>query len=172
MRFSTPCSRRNVRFITSDENVVAMIDIPAMPGIKTLRSLWLPLKIAPKRARNSSGSRKLKNAALGLRQNIRRSRRYWCQASARASDIGGLRRVARVALLRLGRELEVDVLQRRARDREVAQRLATRQRRAGQLVQQGGGVVGLPRLHRAGVARPPRHRVARRRGAELGGRAL
>src|ERR1700710_1705651 len=89
MRFSTPCSRRNVRFITSDEKVVAMIDIPAMPGIRTFRFFWLPEKIAPKSARNSSGSRKLKNAALGWRQNIRRSRRYWCHASVSASDIGG-----------------------------------------------------------------------------------
>src|SRR3954469_7576555 len=115
MRLSTPCSRRNVRFIVSDENVVAMIDMPAMPGISTSRSSWLPLKIAPNRARNSSGSRKLKNAALGLRQNIRRSRRYWCHARARASDIGGLlhRRG------RLGGQLEVDVLQRGARDRQV-----------------------------------------------------
>src|SRR4051795_7586263 len=116
MRFSTPCSRRNVRFITSDENVVAMIDIPAMPGIRTFRSLWLPLKIAPNRARNSSGSRKLKNAALGLRQNIRRSRRYWCHARVRASDIGGLLH----GRGRLRGQLEVDVLQRGARDRQVA----------------------------------------------------
>ena len=63
--------------MVSDENVVAMIDMPAMPGIRTFKSSWLPLKIAPKSARKSSGSRKLKNAALGLRQNIRRSRRYW-----------------------------------------------------------------------------------------------
>src|SRR4051812_14125324 len=131
MRFSTPCSRRNVRFMTNDEKVVAMIDIPAMPGIRTSRSSWLPLKIAPKSARNSSGSRKLKNAALGLRQNIRRSRRYWCHASANASDIGQLLRGGH----RLGGELEVDVLQRRARHRQVAQRLAARQRRGGQLVQ-------------------------------------
>src|SRR3954469_24249334 len=104
MRLSTPCSRRNVRFITNEEKVVAMIDIPAMPGIRTFRSSWLPLKIAPKSARKSSGRRKLKNAALGLRQNIRRSRRYWCHARARASDIGGQLLLGR---RRLGGQLEV-----------------------------------------------------------------
>src|SRR3954467_2659570 len=146
MRFSTPCSRRNVRFMVSDENVVAMIDIPAMPGIRTSRSAWLPLKIAPNSARNSSGSRKLKNAALGLRQNIRRSRRYWCHASTKDSDIGGLlgRRGGRAG--RLGRQLQVDVLQRGARHRQVAQRLAAGQRGAGELVQQRGRVLALARL--------------------------
>src|SRR5947209_15560813 len=44
---------------------------------------WLPLKMAPKKVRNSSGSMKLKKAALGLRQNSRRSRRYCRQARAR-----------------------------------------------------------------------------------------
>src|SRR5690242_14426243 len=140
--------------MVSELKVVAMIDMPAMPGIRTLRSFWLPLKIAPKSARNSSGSRKLKNAALGLRQNIRRSRRYWCHASARASDIGGLR-------LGLGGQLEVDVLQRRPVDRQVAQRLAAGQRRGGQLVQKRGRVVGLARLDRAGLGRAPGDPVAR-----------
>ena len=44
----------------------------------------LPENTAPKSARNSSGRTKLKNAALGLRQNIRRSRRYWRQVRASA----------------------------------------------------------------------------------------
>ena len=38
---------------------------------------WSPEKIAPKRKRKSSGRMKEKNAAVGLRQNIRRSRRHW-----------------------------------------------------------------------------------------------
>src|SRR3954452_985852 len=168
MRLSTPCSRRNVRFITSEENVVAMIDIAAMPGMSTSRSAWLPLKIAPNSARNSSGSRKLKNAALGLRQNIRRSRRYWCHASTRASDIGELL----LAGHGLGGQLEVDVLQRRACHRQVAQPLAARQRGAGQLVQQRGWIVGLARLDRARLGRAPGDGVARRGRAQLGGRAL
>src|SRR3954468_20562703 len=167
MRFSTPCSRRNVRFMVSDENVVAMIDMPAMPGIRTSRSSWLPLKIAPNSARKSSGSRKLKNAALGLRQNIRRSRRYWCQARASASDIGG-----GVGGLGLGGQLEVDVLQRGPRDRQVLQRLAARERRRGQLVQQRRGVLGLAGLQLAGLGRAPGHGVARRGRAELRGRPL
>ena len=49
---------------------------------------WSPVKIAPKSASRSSGSRKLKNAALGLRQNIRRSSRYCAQASASPAAAG------------------------------------------------------------------------------------
>ena len=49
----------------------------------------LPLLfLAPNSARNSSGSRKLKNAALGLRQNILRSSRYWRHAAWRHATRG------------------------------------------------------------------------------------
>src|SRR5436309_14255883 len=99
MRLSTPDSRRNVRLKASAENVVDSTAIPAMPGTMTLRSFWLDEKIAPKKTRNSSGSRKLKNAALGLRQNRRRSRRYCLHVSATASGL-------------IGGQLEVDLLQR------------------------------------------------------------
>src|SRR5919107_638531 len=98
MRFSTPCSRRNVRFIASALNVVDITLMPAIPGTITSRLSWLPPKIAPNSARNRSGRKKLKNAADGLRQNIRRSRRYWYQASA-ASLTGGR------LLVRVGRGL-------------------------------------------------------------------
>src|SRR5919199_3560570 len=116
MRFSTPCSRRNVRFIASALNVVDMTLMPAIPGTMTFRFSWSPPKIAPNRARNSSGRKKLKNAADGLRQNIRRSRRYWRHARTAPSAtgrrlLGGLGRL----LGRLGGQLEVDVLERRAR---------------------------------------------------------
>src|SRR3954469_3834975 len=104
MRFSVPLSRRNVRLKASAENVVARTLIPAIPGTMTLRSSWRPCRIAPKKARNSSGSRKLKKAALGLRQNTRRSSRYWRHVNAR-SDIG--------------RQLQVDLLQRRPRHLEL-----------------------------------------------------
>jgi hypothetical protein len=76
MRLSTPCSRRKVTFMASALNVVDMTLRPAMPGTITSRLSWLPWKIAPNSARNSSGRKKLKNAADGLRQNMRRSRRY------------------------------------------------------------------------------------------------
>src|SRR5919205_4201481 len=102
MRFNTPCSRRNVMLNASAVNVVDITLIPAMPGTITFRSCWLPCRIAPKKARNSNGSRKLKNAALGLRQNSRRSSRYCRQVRARSDLIGG--------------QLQVDLLQRRARD--------------------------------------------------------
>src|SRR5436309_15310627 len=98
MRLSTPASRRNVRLKASAEKVVDRTAMPAMPGTMTFRSLWLALKIAPNSTRNSSGSRKLKNAALGLRQKSRRSRRYWRQVSA-TSDL-------------IGRQLQVDLLER------------------------------------------------------------
>src|SRR6185312_6919934 len=103
--------------------------IPAMPGTMTFRSFCEPANTAPKSARKMSGRAKLKNAALGLRQNIRRSRRYWRQTSA-ASDTAGL--------LLLGGQLEVDVLERRACDAQVAQRHPARERGGGQLVQQPG----------------------------------
>src|SRR5919107_4439065 len=160
MRFSTPCSRRNVRFIASALNVVDITLMPAMPGTITSRLSWLPPKIAPKSARNSSGRKKLKNAADGLRQNIRRSRRYWCQA--RTAESGTGRRLLR---LRLGRQLEVDVLERRARHRQVAQRLAARERPARELVQQRGRVLRLARHDLARLV-APRHAVAGRAGAE------
>src|SRR5947209_6286964 len=157
MRLSTPLSRRKTRLKASAEKVVASTAMPAMPGTITLRSCWLPCRIAPKSARNSSGSRKLKNAALGLRQNSRRSRRYWCQTRA-ASDIGG--------------ELQVDLLQRRADDLEVLQPLAARQRLAGQLVQEPRRVVGdvLDELAR-GIAVAHPH-APRRLRAQLARRAL
>ena len=44
-----------------------------MPGTMIFRFSWL--EIAPNRTRKISGSTKLKNAAVGLRQNILRSRR-------------------------------------------------------------------------------------------------
>src|SRR3954465_5348455 len=126
-------------FIASALNVVDITLMPAMPGTITSRLSWLPPKIAPNRARNSSGRKKLKNAADGLRQNIRRSSRYWCQARTAASVTGGcaprgsggqggrgasapggspLGLGPRRVLRRLGRQLEVDVLEGRPRDRQ------------------------------------------------------
>src|SRR4051794_41303817 len=168
MRLSTPCSRRNVMFIASALNVVDMTAMPAIPGTITFRLSWLPPKIAPNSARKSSGRKKLKNAADGLRQNIRRSMRYWCQARTAESATGG-----RLLGLggRLGRQLEVDVLERRARHGQVAQPLAAGERRARELVQQRGRVLGLARDDLAGLVAPG-HAVARRAGAEGAGRAL
>src|SRR5438094_8163579 len=102
--------------------------MPAIDGISRLRSCWLPERIAPAPASNSSGKRKLKKAALGLRQNMRRSRRYWRQPSTSASGIGG--------------QLQIDLLECRSADRQVAEPLAARERLGGQLVQQRRRVVG------------------------------
>src|SRR3954462_11195333 len=139
MRLSTPCSRRNVRFIASALNVVDITLMPAMPGTMTSRLSWLPPKIAPNRARNSRGRKKLKNAADGLRQNIRRSRRYWCQA--RAGSLTGCRLLCLgrgLGALRhgLGGELEIDVFERGAVHREVLEPLAAGERGARELVQE------------------------------------
>src|SRR5208283_5295189 len=101
--------------------------MPAIEGTSRLRSCWLPLKMTPPAARNSSGSTKLKKAALGLRQNMRRSRRYWRQPRTSCSGIGG--------------ELQVDLLERRPRDRDVLQARAACERLAGDLVQQRSRVV-------------------------------
>src|SRR4051794_23558039 len=114
--------------------------------------------MAPNSARNSSGRKKLKNAAVGLRQNIRRSRRYWWQARTAESATGG--RLVRG----LRGQLEVHVLERRPRHRQVAQALVARERRARQLVQQGGRVVALAGDHLA-VAAAPGDPVPRRAGA-------
>src|SRR3954453_7934067 len=119
-------------FIASALNVVDITLMPAMPGTITSRLSWSPPKIAPNSARNRSGRKKLKNAPDGLRQNIRRSRRYWFQARTAESGTGG--RLLRLGL-RFGGQLEVDVLERRPRDRQVAQRLAARERGARELVQ-------------------------------------
>src|ERR1700730_10703380 len=126
--------------------------MPAIAGISRLRSCWFPLRIAPPAPRNSSGSRKLKNAALGSRQNMRRSRRYWRQVRANASAIG--------------RQLQIDVLERRAPHAQLLQPLAPRQRLGGELVQQAGGVVGLALDHLA-VAVAVGDPVVRRADAEL-----
>src|SRR3954453_6732023 len=172
MRLSTPCSRRNVRFIASALNVVDMTLMAAMPGTITFRLLWSPPKIAPNRARNRSGRKKLKNAADGLRQNIRRSSRYWCQARTAESATGG-RLLGLGGRLggRLGGQLEVDVLERGAGHGQVAQRLAPRERRARELVQQRGRVLGLARDDLAALV-APRHAVARGARAERGRRPL
>src|SRR3954454_13906563 len=160
MRFRTPCSRRNTRLWARALNVVDMMLSPAMPGTMTSRSAWLPLKIAPNRARKSSGRKKLKKAAVGLRQNSRRSRRYWRQVSASVSATGGRL---------LGGQLEVDVLEARAGHREVAQRLVAGQRRARQLVQQRRRVGGLALLQESALVAPG-HAVARGAPAERGRR--
>src|SRR3954453_5414676 len=101
--------------------------MPAIPGTMTSSEAWSPLEIDPNSARKISGNRKLKNAALGLRQNIRRSRRYCRHASPR-SDIG--------------RQLQVDLLQRRPRDLDLVELLAARERLAGELVKDARRIVG------------------------------
>src|SRR6478609_45518 len=100
--------------------------MPAIPG--TITSRWLCfVSTAASSTRNSSGSRKLKKAALGLRQNIRRSSRYWRHDSAaKPCDC--------VACSVIGGQLQVDVLERRARDAERLEPLAALQRGRGQLV--------------------------------------
>src|SRR3954463_16341672 len=158
MRLSTPDSRRNVRLKASAENVVESTLMPAMPGTMTSRSSWLSLKIAPKKARNSSGSRKLKNAALGLRQKSLRSRRYWRQVRTASDLIGG--------------QLQVDLLERRAHDLEVLEALAAAEGIARQLVQQGGRVVGDLLVMLAGRVAPRHAHAPRRVDPELARRAL
>src|SRR4051812_42781406 len=124
----------------------------------TLRSFWLALKIAPNSPKKSSGSRKLKNAALGLRQKSRRSSRYWRQVSAASYLIGG--------------QLQGDLLERRAGDLEVVEALAAGQRVAGQLVQEGRRVVGDPLVVLPGGVAPGHAHAARGVDAELARRAL
>src|SRR4051794_4844501 len=126
-RFNTPMSRSAVMLYDSAVKVAATTLIPAIPGTMMSRVFWSPLEIEPNRARKIRGNRKLKKAALGLRQNIRRSSRYCRQVSAR-SDIG--------------RQLQVDLLQRGPRDVQLLQLLAAVQRLARELVQDARRVVG------------------------------
>src|SRR2546422_753536 len=108
--------------------------MPAIPGTSRFRSCCLPCKIAPKKPRNNSGSRKLKNAALGLRQ-YRLERRARARCSSAASLSG--RRLSSI-----GREFEVHVLEARARHVQLPQALAARQRFARELVQQRRWLLG------------------------------
>src|SRR5271166_4956888 len=117
--------------------------MPAIAGTSRFSWCWLPCRIAPPAMRNSSGSRKLKKAALGLRQNIRRSRRYWRQLSVSASGVRG-RPASATRGSGIGGQLQVDVLERRAPDAQLPQLLTPRERLCGQLVQESRRVLGLP----------------------------
>ena len=132
--------------------VVDITLIPAIIGTSRSSWCWLPLSAAPAPARITSGSTKLKNAALGLRQNMRRSRRYWRQErtsvsltvrSPRGGAPGGIAGRVRHGRLDIRGQLQVDVLERGPPDGQLLQPLAARERLGGQLVQQRGGVVGL-----------------------------
>src|ERR1700726_3196294 len=126
IRLSTPDSRRKVMLYASAMNVADMTLMPAMPGTITLRSCWLFENAAPKIASSNSGSRKLKNAALGLRQNSLRSSRYWRQSRTVASAMphrpgagADVARGDRLRLDQLGGQLEIDVLETRPRDAQL-----------------------------------------------------
>ena len=68
-------------FMASALNVVAITLMPAMPGHDDVEGLLVAAEDrAEQQAGRCSGSTKQKNAAVGLRQNIRRSRRHWRQA--------------------------------------------------------------------------------------------
>src|SRR5437868_2343728 len=118
-------------------NVEAITFIPAIPG--TTMSRWAWSVSAPMISRKTSGSTKPKNAAVGLRQNCLRSRRNWRQPKVNASDTDRL-------LGFLGGQLEIDVLEARARDSELPQRASARQRLRRQVVQQLRRIVDLALL--------------------------
>src|SRR6185437_10628218 len=103
--------------------------MPAIAGMSKFRSCCLPCRMTPPARRNSMGRAKLKKAALGLRQNMCRSKRYWRQVRATASGIGG--------------QLQVDVLERRPAHAQLLQALAPGECLFGELVQGAGGIVGV-----------------------------
>src|SRR5271165_4470099 len=126
--------------------------MPAIAGTSLSSWCWSPCRIAPPATRNSSGSTKLKKAALGLRQNMRRSRRYWRQVRVRAwggrpasagASPARAPRASATGRSGIGGQLQVHVLERGTPDAQLAQLLATAQRLTGQLVQQSRGVFGL-----------------------------
>ena len=158
-------------------NVVDITLIPAIIGTSRSSWCWLPLSAAPAPARITSGSTKLKNAAHGLRQNMRRSRRYWRQERAMVSLIacslrggqwGAPERIAggRRRCLDIRGQLQVHVLERRPPDGQLLQALPARERLGGQLVQQRGGVVGLA-LHQRAVGAAVGDAVVRGAHAQL-----
>src|SRR5829696_1495323 len=139
--------------------------MPAMPGTITSRSAWSELKIAPNSARNSSGSRKLKKAALGLRQNILRSSRNWRHERAA--------KLWEAAPSAIGRQLQVDVLERRPCHAQALEALARRECSRRQLVQQRRRVVRLALVEQSRAVAPGdavAHRAVA--AAELGRRSL
>src|SRR4051794_12369833 len=176
-----PCSRRNVMLNASAVNVADITAMPAIPGMKWLSPSWSRLNTLAISTRKMSGSAKLKNAALGLRQNMRRWKRNSRHARAvaltarapQAAEARSRHRLGREGgRLLLGRQLEVDVLERRPRHGQVLEPLAARQRLAGHAVEQLRRVVGL-HLHAAPVLVPghavggaARGQLARRAGGD------
>src|SRR3954470_8092324 len=121
MRLRIPCSRRKVMLNASAVKVADITARPAIPGTKWFSSSWLSEKTLAISTRKMSGSAKLKNAALGLRQNMRRWKRNSRQARAvaltarapLAAEPRSRHRLRREGgRLLLGRQLEVDVLER------------------------------------------------------------
>src|SRR6478609_11408976 len=133
-------------FIAIALNVDAITFMPAMPGITMSRSLAGVSD--PMISRKTIGSMNPKNAAVGLRQNCLRSSRNWRQPSATASDTD------RLLFRLLGRELEVDVLEARPHDRQLAHGAAARQRLGREVVQQLGRIVDLAHVQLAVLAAP------------------
>src|SRR3954451_14451804 len=152
MRLSSPCSRRKVMFIAIALNVDAITFMPAMPGMMMSRSLAGVSE--PMISRKTTGNRKPKNAAVGLRQNCWRSSRNWRQPMAIASDTDRL-------LLLVGGQLEVDVLEARPHDGQVAHWLPARESLGRQVVHQLRRVVDLSLVQLAVLA-APRHAHALR----------
>src|SRR5690349_5484858 len=159
MRLRRPCSRRKVMFIAIALNVDAITFMPAMPGITMSRSLAGVSD--PTISRKTIGSMNPKNAAVGLRQNCLRSRRNWRQPMATASDTDDLLRLVR-------RQLEVDVLEARPHDGQVADRGTARQRLRRQFVDQLRRVVDLALVQLAVLAAPRHPHALRGADAELG----
>src|SRR5438067_952067 len=158
MRLSTSVSRSCVMLNASAVNVVDMMLSPAMPGTMMFSAIWSLDASPPISASRISGSRKLKKAAEGLRQNMRRSSRYCRQVNVSALSILG--------------QLEVDVLQRGPRHGQIAQALPAREGRLGQLVEQDRGIVGLALVDQAAAVTPGDAVAGRISGAQVGGRAL
>src|SRR5436190_1700090 len=127
-------------------NVEAITFMPAMPGITMSRSLAGVSD--PMISRKTTGSMNPKNAAVGFRQNCLRSRRNWFQPRATTSDTD--------RLLLLGGQLEVDVLEARPHDGQLAHRGPAGERLGRQLVQQLRRVVDLALVQLAVLA-APRH---------------
>ena len=161
-------SRRNVIWLASALNVVA---ITRQPG--DARDDDLQVLLARRSRRTGPGTAaaatKLKNAARRVAPEHPALEAVLAPGEGRRRSCAGLLRGLRGR--DLGGQLEVDVLEARARDRQVAQRLAAGERAARQLVQQRASGRS-PRACAARRARRASSRGSATRRAERRRRAL
>ena len=90
-------------FMARAENVVDITLIPAIPGTITLRSCWLPLKIAPKKAEEQQRQQEVEEGGARVAPEHPALEAVLAPEEAASGRDGGV--------LGIGGQLEVDVLE-------------------------------------------------------------